>query len=380
MDFDPESLDRIRLEELRERRSIKWRKYPPDVLPAFVAEMDFPLAPPVAEALTAAVARSDTGYVHPGGLLEAYAGWAGKQLGWEVDPAAMTPVPDVMTGVAICLEFFTEPGDGVVVNPPVYRPFFEVVEEVGRTVVASPLRQEGGRYAIDLADLEAKFAAGATAYLLCNPHNPVGRVWDAATLEQVAVLADRYTVLVLADEIHAPLVLPGATHVPYLAVAGEADAVVLTAASKGWNLAGLKCGLMVAGSRRVRRRFDGISDRLENGTGLFGVIAAEAAFRNGQPWLDAVVEYLDGNRRLLAELLADRLPAVRYSPPEASYLAWLDCADLGLPDPTATFLERGRLATYPGTDFGGPATTVRVNIGTTRAILTGIVDRMAASL
>jgi cystathionine beta-lyase len=205
-------------------------------------------------------------------------------------------------------------------------------------------------------------------------------VWDAATLEQVAALADRYNVLVLADEIHAPLVLPGTTHVPYLAVAGEADAVVLTAASKGWNLAGLKCGLMVAGSRRVRRRFGGISDRLENGTGLFGVIAAEAAFRNGRPWLDAVVEYLDGNRRLLAELLADRLPAVRYTPPEASYLAWLDCADLGLPDPTGTFLERGRLATYPGTDFGGPATAVRVNIGTTRAILTEIVDRMASSV
>src|SRR4051812_24888883 len=191
VDFDRESLDRVRLEDLRQRRSIKWRKYPPDVLPAFVAEMDFPLAPPVAEALAAAVARSDTGYVHPGGLLEAYAGWAGKQLGWEVDPATMTPVPDVMTGVAICLEFFTEPGDGVVINPPVYQPFFEVVEEVGRTVVASPLRQQDdGRYTIDLADLESRLAAGATAYVLCNPHNPVGQVWDAATLEQVAALAD----------------------------------------------------------------------------------------------------------------------------------------------------------------------------------------------
>jgi cysteine-S-conjugate beta-lyase len=381
--------DAIPLAELRRRRSTKWRWYPPDVLPAFVAELDVPLAAPIRAALHDAVELGDAGYVEPGALPEAFAGFAADRLGWQVDPGQVLLMPDIMLGATEILRVATRPGDGVVVNPPVYPPFFATLNEIGRQTIEVPLRHSPGPdtaagYDLDLGGLRAAFAAGARAYLLCSPHNPVGRVWSAQALRQVAELAADYDVLVISDEVHAPLVLPGATHTPFLALGRPATdcGVVLSSASKAWNVAGLKCAVAVTAGGRPRALLRQIPQEFQYGASILGVVAAEAAFTDGRPWLDALVVHLDRNRTLAAELLAEGLPGVRYQPPEASYLGWLDCTALGLGnDPAAAFLERGRVALSPGPGFGRQgAGFARLNLGTSRDLLTEAVRRMRAAV
>jgi cysteine-S-conjugate beta-lyase len=377
----PPAIAVLSLDELRLRRSEKWLRYPPDVLPAWVAETDFELAPAVRDVLLAAVERGDTGYASPGELPEAFAGFAADRFGWTVDPSRVHVVADVMTGVLGMIETLTEPGDGVVVSPPVYPPFFFVTKEAGRTVVEAPL--DASRR-LDLDALERAFAGGARAYLLCNPHNPTGTVFTANELEGLAALAAAYDVLVVSDEVHAPMTMPGEHHVPFLALGGDAaeHGVAIVSASKTWNLAGLKCAMVVAASERMQAELGKLPEHLRYHVGHFGVLAALAAFRDDRTWLDALIARLDANRRLLAELLADRLAAVGYHPPGAGYLAWLDCRELGLgDDPAAVFLERGRVALSSGVPFGEQGNGyARLNFGTSPALLEDAVRRMAASL
>jgi cystathionine beta-lyase len=377
------AFDAVPLELLRRRTSAKWTAYPPDVLPAWVAEMDVPLSAPIRRALHEAVELGDTGYAQPDGLPAALAEFAGPRLGWTVDPTQVYLVPDVMVGVAEILRVGTPPGAGVVVNPPVYPPFFDTIAEVGRAVVEVPLARTPAGWELDLDGLAAAFRAGAQAYLLCSPHNPTGRVWSGADLAAVAELADRYGVLVLSDEIHAPLTLPGARHMPYLALGGSAaeHGIVLTSASKAWNVPGLKAAVVVTAAAGTRALISRLPKEIPERSGLLGVHASVAAFSDDGPWLDALQVHLDRNRRLLADLLARRLPEIRYVPPEAGYLAWLDCTDLGLGDePAAVFLADGRVALARGLDFGRPgAGFARLNFGTSRTLLTEIVDRMATA-
>ena len=379
-----DKFDHVDLDELRRRRSMKWRVYPPDVLPAWVAEMDFPLAEPITATVRAAVDRGDCGYAEVGELAGAFAGYASERFGWDVDPGGVFAFPDVMSGVADVLRLVTRPGDGVVINPPVYPPFFSVIEDVERRLVEVPLERRGDDWRLDLAGLEAAFAAGARAHLLCNPHNPTGSVPHRSELEALAELADRYGVTVLSDEIHAPLTLPGATHTPYVAMGGAAAerGVTLASASKAWNVAGLKCAVAVAGSDAMRVQLSTLPEETPYRCGHLGVLAAVAAFRDGGPWLDGLLRRLDGNRRLLSDLLAAHLPDVDYLLPQAGYLAWLDCTGLGLgADPAACFLERGRVALSPGPTFGGPgAGFARLNMGTSPALLEEAVRRMAAAI
>jgi len=379
-----EAFDALSLEDLRRRRSSKWTAYPQDVLPAWIAELDVPLAEPVRRALHEAVEMGDTGYAEAGALRAAFAGYAGTRLGWSVDPAQVQVVPDVMVGVAEILRVATSQEAGVVINPPVYPPFFHILEEVGRKVVEAPLARTAAGWELDLAGIEAAFRGGARAYLLCNPHNPTGRVWPKADLSRIAELAAQYDVLVLADEIHAPLTLAGAEHTPFLAL-GDAAAghgIALTSASKAWNLAGLKCALAVTGSPRMKALLDRLPSEVQYRAGIFGVFAGTAAFRDGGPWLDALRAHLDRTRKLLAELLAERLPEIGYVPPEASFLAWLDCSALRLgDDPAEVFRERGRVALVPGSAFGRQgAGFVRLNIGTSRALVEEAVRRMAVAV
>ena len=342
--------------------------------------MDFPLAPPVKAALLAAIERDDCGYPREGDLPGAFAAYARDAFGWTIDPARIFMVPDVMVGVAETLRLLTARDDRVAINSPIYPPFYAVPTEVERRDEDVPLIEGETGWTLDLAGLERAFAGGVRTYLLCNPHNPVGRAFTRAELEAVADLAARYRVLVISDEIHAPLVLPGATHTPF-ALAGDprgVESVVLTSASKAWNVAGLKCALLVSSSPRLTA----VPAEVRYRSGILGVAAGIAAFREGRPWLDALVAHLDRNRALLGELLRERIPAVRYRPPEFGYLAWLDCTALGLAEePSAVFLKRGRVALSRGRDFGAASTAfVRLNIATSAAILDEIVARMVRAL
>jgi len=277
------------LDRLRRRRSEKWRAFPPDVLPAFVAEMDYDLAEPVKEALRSAIDLDDCGYANPGGVGETFARFAAARHGWTVDPSLVHLVPDVMAGVDLILSLATEPGDGVVINTPVYPPFFDHIRGAGRRIVEVPLVRPDGRWEIDFEALEAAFAAGARGYLLCSPHNPTGRVFSAADLNRIAALAERYGVLVMSDEIHAPLTLPGVRHTPFVSLGGPAaeHGVTLASASKAFNVAGLKAAVAVAGSPAVQRLLDRLPAASQYGAGLFGVLASLAAWDEGGGWLDA---------------------------------------------------------------------------------------------
>jgi cystathionine beta-lyase len=375
----------ITLAKLRGRSSAKWTTYPADVLPAWVAEMDFPLAEPIKQRLRRAIDADDCGYAHPVALPEAFAAFAKARFGWTVDVSRVRAAPEVMIAIAELLRVVTKAGDGVVINRPVYPPFTMVIEEIGRTVIDAPLAHvPGGGWDLDLGALEKAFADGAKAYLLCNPHNPVGRVFEKSQLESIAKLAKQYGVVVLADEIHAPLVLPGAVHVPFVSVSEKigADAISITSASKAFNIAGLKCAVFVAGSPAMQSAMKKLPIELPERVGLHGMLANIVAFQEGATYLDALLEQLDRNRALMAELIGVYLPAVRYVPPQASYLAWLDCSALGLgDDPAKFFLKKGKVALMRGLDFGRQgACFVRVNMGTSSAILSEIVGRMDKAL
>ncbi|MDP9870262.1 cystathionine beta-lyase [Streptosporangium brasiliense] len=371
------------LDQLRERRSVKWRECPPDVLPMWVAEMDTPLAEPIASALTSAIAHGDTGYAVAGRLPEAFAGFASRRYGWQPEPSGMRLVPDVMTGIVETLSLVTDPGARVVVNTPGYPSFFYWLDRIGRRVVNNPLSPGPHGYRLDLDRLERDFATGAEAYLLCNPHNPTGLVLSRGELLAVAELGDRYGVRIIVDEVHAPLTYPGVRHVPFasLNTPAAARSITFVSAAKAWNLAGLKAALAIFGPE-AHADVAAIHQEVSECAGLLGVIASEAAFTAGEPWLTDLLTGLDSNRWLLADLLAEHLPAVGYRPPQATYLAWLDCRALGLgEDPAAVFLRHGRVALSPGYRFGTPGRGfVRFNFATSPQQIIEGVRRMAASL
>lgn len=372
------------LAELRQRTSVKWRAYPDDVLPLFVAEMDFPLAEPIAEALHDAIRRSDTGYAFESPeLTDAFAGFAARRWGWIVDPAHVRTTTDVSMGIVEVLRRVTEPGDEVIITPPIYAPFFDLLPEAGCRVREVPLLGDTDTgWALDLDGLEAAFAGGARAFVLCNPHNPLGHPHTRAQLERVAELAEQYGATIISDEIHGPLTHSDGHYIPFLTVSDAAreHGVAITSASKGWNLAGLKCALMVTASARMRTIVDGMPDEVFWRTSIFGVQAATAAYRHGEPWLDSVLETLEGNRRLLRTLLAERMPGASYREPRASYLAWLDLRELGWgDDPAEVILQKARVALNPGPSFGGQGTGfARLNFGCSPELLTEAIDRMAA--
>jgi cystathionine beta-lyase len=373
---------------------MKWRTHPADVIPLWVAEMDVPLAAPVADALRHAIDLGDTGYPAGNDFARALATFAAHRWHWDDFPAERTcVVPDVMMGIVEVLRLVTEPGDAVIVNAPVYPPFYAFVTHGGRRIVESPLNA-GGRIDLDvLGDTfkQVNTISDRAVFLLSNPHNPTGAVHTPAELREVAELACRHGVRVIADEIHAPLVLPGAEFTPYLSVPGSGNAFALTSASKAWNLSGLKAALVVAGpaaAADLRR----MPEEVSHGPSHLGVIAHTAAFRDGGDWLDALLEGLDHNRTLLGQLLTEHLPQLGCIRPEGTYLAWVDCRALGVdtdeppggPGVVADmagaarmFLDRARVALSSGHVFGtGGAGWVRLNFATSQAILTEAVTRM----
>jgi cystathionine beta-lyase len=377
---------------------MKWRAYAHDVLPLWVAEMDVPLAEPITEALMRAIRRGDTGYPTGTGYAEALRGFAADRWGWSgINVERTALVPDVMMGATEMLRLVTRPGQAIVVNCPVYPPFFSFVEHMDRRIIEAPLDATGRLDFDALAQAfeEATIGGQGAAYLLCSPHNPTGTVHTAAELERVASLAQSHGVRVVVDEIHAPLVLSGAGFVPYLSVPGTGRAISLMSASKGWNLAGLKAALAIAGPDAAAD-LARLPEEVSHGPSHLGVIAHTAALRDGGAWLDALLEGLDYNRRLLADLVAEHLPLVLYRPPQATFLAWLDCRALGfdqgessgsargivtsIEGAAAVFLEQSRVAVSAGPAFGtGGEGHVRLNYATSPAILTEAVQRMGCA-
>ena len=372
-------LGALTLDELRRRTSMKWRTYDDGVLPLWVAEADVPLAPAVVEAVTAAVRSGDTGYPHGPGYAGGLARFAADRWDWDgLDPARTRLVPDVMQGIVEVLRAVAAPGGAVAVTPPVYPPFYTFLAHAGFTVVEAPLTPAGR---LDPDALDAAFAR-CSAFLLCSPHNPTGTVHTAGELAAVADLAERHGVTVVADEIHAPLVDPDTPFTPWLKVPGAGTGFALHSASKGWNLAGLKAAIAVAGPDATAALDRIPAEMLAVGASHVAVQAHVAALHDGRDWLDGFVAGIARNQALLAELLAEHLPAVAYRPAPATFLAWLDCRALALgDDPAVAFLERGRVALNAGPPFGtGGAGHVRLNLGTSPGIVTEAVHRMAAAL
>jgi cysteine-S-conjugate beta-lyase len=387
-------LVQLSLEQLRRRSSMKWHEHPADVLPLWVAEMDVPLAPAIAETLHRVADLGDTGYPYGSAYAEAIAGFAADRWGWDglhVERTAI--VPDVMMGIVEILRLVTGPGDAVVVCSPVYPPFYAFVAHSGREVVEARL---GPDLRMDPAALEdafrrAKRGGRRVVFLMSNPHNPTGVVHTRAELETVAALARTHGVRVVADEIHAPLVMSGARFTPFLSVPGAENGFALMSASKAWNLAGLKAAIAIAGAEAADD-LARMPEEVGHGPSHVGILTHTAAFRDATGWLDDLLAGLDANRTLLGALIEEHLPYVRYVPPEGTYLAWLDCRRLGLHDdgpsagpgivselagPARMFLDEARVALSSGHVFGsGGAGCVRLNFGTSPDILREALARM----
>jgi cysteine-S-conjugate beta-lyase len=375
---------RYSLAELAGRRTLKWQAYPSDVLPLWVAEMDAELAEPVRAAVLTAVQRSEVGYPWGRSYPEAFVAFADDRWRWSLDPDPIRHTADVMTGMASLIRLVT-PGDGVLVlTTPVYPPFLELPKITRRSVRQVRLTEAGrldpDSLAESLADIRAE--GRQPTVLLCNPHNPTGVAHTRAELEGLAGLAGEFKARVIVDEIHAPLVYPGATFTPYLTVRGSERAYAVHSASKAFNLPGLKAALIVPGTGGVDEITEGLPSALDHSASSVGVLAHAVALTEGRDWLAAHLAGLAENRSLLGSLLAEELPSVRWHPPGATYLAWLDCRGLGLAgDPAEQFLVRARVAVNSGPTFGtGGEGHVRLNFATAPVVITEAVARIRSAL
>jgi cysteine-S-conjugate beta-lyase len=373
---------------LRACGSAKWTAPGPDGYGAGVAEMDFGAAPPVLDALARLSADATFGYL-PAWLADdlgsACADFVSRRYGWDIEPGLIHPVPDVIKALEIAITHFSRPGAPVILPTPAYMPFLSAPGNLGREVIqVRMLEQASGFFTLDLDGIDAAFRAGGHLLIFCNPYNPLGRVFTLAEITQLTNVVYRHGGRVFADEIHGPLVYPGLRHIPYASTSATAAAHTLTAtsASKAWNLPGLKCGVVILSSGPDQDRWDQLDHFSVRGASNPGVAASAAAFRHGETWLDEVVGYLGDSRRLLAGLLARSLPGVRYRPPDGTYLAWLDCTAMDLPDsPGVLVTERARVTVVDGPAFGlGGAGAFRLNFATPQPVLTEMIERVAATL
>ncbi len=379
------SYDFDRIIERRGSDSMKWQDCGEGDLALWVADMDFAAPPAVTEALRRRIEHPVYGYgVEPPRLRELIVERLEQRYGWEVEPEAIVFMHGVVPGFHFALRALLRPGQTLLIQTPVYPPILHAAEKWGLQARHNPLRQgEDGRYEVDFDDFESQ-AAQSDLFLLCNPHNPVGRVFRREELERMAEIALRYGLPIVSDEIHADFIYPGHAHLPIATLdrAVERRTITLMAPSKTFNIAGLECSYAIIPDEGLRERYRAAMEGLSRGANILGYVAAQAAYESGEPWLRALLRYLEANRDFVAAYVADHLPGVRMAVPEGTFLAWLDCREAVRDElPGAFFRREAHLHLNEGLLFGEEGRGfVRLNFGTPRALLKEALDRMAAAL
>lgn len=379
------SVRALALDELRKRKSSKWRQYPSDVLPLPVAEMDFPIAPAVKASLQDMLDRSDTGYLGAfPELFEAFAKFSKSRWNWQPDTTQIRIATDVGVGIVEVMRTLIKAGDKVMLNSPVYENIWKWIPEVNATLVDVPLTENELNYKLDLDAIEREYANGVKLHILCSPHNPVGIIYTRSELETIATLAKMYGVIILSDEIHGPLTFNKKDFYPFLSVSDDAKEVgiIITSASKSFNFAGLKCALIITESAMLKEKINAMPPALTWRASLFGAVASTAAYSQSDEWLDGVLITLNENRNLVKKLIDTKIPTIKYRIPDFGYLAWLDVSSLGLgSDPAGQILERSKLALNAGILYGPKHSNfVRLNFGTSEEIINQAFDRLVKIL
>jgi len=371
---------------LRARRTNKWHKFPADVLPAWVADMDFGVAPSITAAMTRLTESQEYGYAaRENVLVEAFARRMQRRFGWHTDPADALPIGDLVQASFSAVMAFSEPGDAILLQLPSYPPFMRAIEDTGRRLIPNPMHDDGKHWVLDLAAYEAAPDPRLRMLIFCHPQNPTGRAYSRAELEAVAAFAIRHDLIVVSDEIHADIVYPGNTHIPLASLHPEISArtITITSATKSFNIPSLRCAVMHFGGQALKERFaTRIPSRLLGSPGVTGVDATVAAWDDGQPWLDEILKQLQANRDWLANTIGAELPGVTMRVPEATYLAWLDCRNLQLPCSSGQFfLDQAKVGLNFGETFGAEyAAFARLNFATPAPVLKEIVGRMVAAV
>lgn len=367
--------------ERRNTHSVKWDNLDKsfgadDILPMWVADMDFPCPQPILDSIEKRNKHGILGYTtRPESLHESIINWMKKRHGWNIKKEWLVYSPGVVTSLNLSVMSFTRPGDSVIIQSPVYPPFFSVVKNNDRIIALNPLIEESGNYSIDFESLEKEMAAGSKMMILCSPHNPVGRVWTKSELDKLAQLCEKYGVLMVSDEIHSDLILPGNKHIPIATVSEymKQNSITCIAPSKTFNIPGLTTSVAIIPNPKLRLKFLKTINRIGIGmSNIFGIVATEAAYTHGEPWLEELIKYLAGNVNYLLEYFNTNIPEIKVTKPQGTYLVWLDCRALNMDGKSLHrfMIEQGKIGLNNGLDFGpGGEGFLRINVACPRATL-----------
>jgi cystathionine beta-lyase len=372
--------------------SLKWdtRRLPSDckdALPLWVADMDFACPPEVVAAIQERAAHPIYGYTNRShGYYQSFIAWMQRRNGWKLQKDWIVFSPGVVPALNLAVLAYTQPGDKIILQPPVYYPFVSAVLNNGRQLVENPLALDNGRYTMDFFDLENKIDSRTKLLILCSPHNPVGRVWRKEELERLVDICAKHDIVIISDEIHSDIILGTEVHYCTAAISEKAAeiTVTLTAPNKTFNLAGLQIANVIIPNKRLRDAFANQAENIGLGlSNIFGMVAQEAAYEKAEPWLEALLAYLKGNYEFLKNFLAEHIPAIKVLPLEGTYLPWLDCRAFGLGDTELHdfFLKKAKLWLDDGTMFGtGGSGFMRINIACPRAVLKQALKQLEAAV
>jgi cysteine-S-conjugate beta-lyase len=354
-----------------------------DVLPMWVADMDFAAPPEVCSALNARAEHEIYGYtIRPNSYYESIIYWIKSRHNWSIEKESIINTPGIVPALATAVIAFSNPGDKIIIQPPVYHPFYSVIEGNGREIVANNLKLSDGNYEMDFEDLESKIDDNVKMIILCNPHNPIGKVWGENELKRLGEICKSHNIIIVSDEIHSDIIYKGYKHTPIASISEELSEITITcmAPSKTFNIAGLSTSYTIIPNEILREKFNLTQDSLGIGTGnLFGVCALEAAYVNGEKWLEALINYLDKNMDYMVNFVNNNIDGIKAYKPEGTYLGWLDCRELGLHgDKLKEFMiHKARVGLSDGNIFGEPGEGfMRINLGCTRSMLVEGLNRI----